>query len=75
MCQLIVVLTPCWLADARAVNDDRASRRLIKFDIDGIRDKGYDMTIPVVITNSDDLGVKTLAEGEIVPGTELLKWE
>lgn len=57
------------------MNDGRAPCRLIKFDIDGIRAKGYDMTTPVVITNSDGLGVKTLAEGEIVPGTELLKWE
>ena len=39
------------------------------------------MTTPVVIANSDDLGVKAIAEGEgeddpdLVPGAELLKWE
>lgn len=53
----------------------KAGQLLIKFDINGIKAKGYDMTIPVVITNSDDLGVKTLAEGKVVPGAELLKWE
>ena len=30
---------------------------------------------PIVITNSEDLGVRTLAFGEITTGTELLKWE
>ena len=34
---------------------------------------------PVVTANSDDLGVKAIAEGEddpdLVPGAELLKWE
>ena len=33
------------------------------------------MTTPVVITNSDDLGVKTLAAGKVAPGDKLLKWE
>jgi PTS system beta-glucosides-specific IIC component len=53
----------------------KAGQLLIKFDIDGIRAKGYDMTTLVVITNSDDLGVKPLAEGKVVPGDDLMKWE
>lgn len=48
---------------------------LIKFDIDAIRAAGYDLTTPVVITNSDDLKVTTLTEGKIQPGAEFLKWE
>ena len=48
---------------------------LIKFDIDAIKAAGYDVTTPVVVTNSDDIGVKVLAEGEIAAGAELLKWE
>lgn len=48
---------------------------LTKFDIDSIKAAGYDITTPIVITNSDDLGVKTLAHGEIESGAELLRWE
>ncbi|MBR6343251.1 MAG: PTS glucose transporter subunit IIA [Selenomonadaceae bacterium] len=48
---------------------------LIKFDLDSIKAAGYDVTTPVVITNSDDVGVKTLAQGAIGAGTALLKWE
>lgn len=45
---------------------------LIRFDLDGIKAAGYDVTTPVVITNSDDLGVTVLARGEIAPGADLL---
>jgi len=48
---------------------------LIKFDIDAIRAAGYDLTTPVVITNSDEMKVETVARGKINSGTELLKWE
>lgn len=53
----------------------RKGQLLIKFDIDSIKAAGYDVTTPVVITNSDDVGVKTLAQGAIGTGTALLKWE
>ena len=53
----------------------RKGQLLIKFDLDAIKAAGYDVTTPVVITNSDDLGVKTLAQGEIKIGTDFLKWE
>ena len=48
---------------------------LIKFDIDEITKAGYDITTPIVITNSDNIGVKVLAQGDISAGTELLRWE
>ena len=53
----------------------RKGQLLIRFDIDSIKAAGYDVTTPVVITNSDDVGVKTLAQGAIGAGTALLKWE
>mgnify|MGYP000167010823 CR=1 FL=1 len=43
--------------------------------MDAIRAAGYDLTTPVVVTNSDELEVTTLAQGDIEAGTELLKWE
>lgn len=53
----------------------RKGQLLIKFDMDAIRAAGYDLTTPVVVTNSDELEVTTLAQGDIEAGTELLKWE
>ena len=60
---------------AKAGDKVHKGQLLIKFDIDAIRAAGYDVTTPIVITNSEDLGVRTLAFGEITTGTELLKWE
>lgn len=48
---------------------------LMKFDIEAIKSAGYDLITPVVITNSDNIKVQSLAEGNITRGTELLKWE
>ena len=53
----------------------RRGQLLVRFDIDAIRAAGYEVITPVVITNSDDLGVKTLKQGNITAGTDLLKWE
>lgn len=39
----------------------RKGQLLVKFDIEGMKDAGYDLTTPVVITNSDNLGVRLLA--------------
>ena len=48
---------------------------LITFDIDEITKAGYDITTPIVITNSDNIGVKVVAQGDISAGTELFRWE
>ena len=48
---------------------------LIKFDIDEIQKAGYDTVTPIVITNSDNIGVKVVAHGDISAGTELFRWE
>ncbi|MBQ7215910.1 MAG: PTS glucose transporter subunit IIA [Synergistaceae bacterium] len=48
---------------------------LIKFDLDEIQKAGYDTVTPIVITNSDNIGVKVVAHGDISAGTELFRWE
>lgn len=48
---------------------------LMKFDLDGIKADGYDVTTPIVVTNADGFTIKTVAEGAVVPGAALLKLE
>ena len=48
---------------------------LMKFDLDGIKADGYDVTTPIVVTNADEFTIKTVAEGMVVPGAALLKLE
>lgn len=48
---------------------------LLKFDMEFIRSQGYDLTTPVVVTNSDAYTVKLLTEGTVVPGAALLELE
>ena len=48
---------------------------LMKFDLDGIKADGYDVTTPIVVTNADEFTIKTVAEGTVVPGAALLKLE
>ncbi len=47
---------------------------LIKFDIDKIKEKGYVVTTPVVITNSSDyLDIVQVVEGQIKKDEEIMK--
>ena len=48
---------------------------LMKFDLDAIKAAGYDVTTPVVVTNSDRFSVKPAADGTVVPGAALMKLE
>ena len=48
---------------------------LMKFDLDGIKADGYDVTTPIVVTNADEFTIETVAEGAVVPGAALLKLE
>lgn len=48
---------------------------LMKFDLDAIKAAGYDVTTPVVVTNSDQFAVKPAADGTVVPGAALMKLE
>lgn len=59
------------------VNDGdevKKGQTLITFDIDGIKAAGYDVTTPVIITNSDDFDdVLQLAKGTVNNETEILE--
>lgn len=47
---------------------------LLEFDIPAITAAGYDITTPVIVTNSDDYQqVELLVSGSVSPGTEVLK--
>ena len=32
----------------------KAGQKLLSFDMEGIKNAGYDLTTPVIVTNSDD---------------------
>lgn len=60
------------------VKDGEAVKKgqlLMKFDLDGIKADGYDVTTPIVVTNADEFTIQTVAEGAVVPGAALLKLE
>ena len=47
---------------------------LLEFDIPGIQEAGYEVTTPVIITNSDEFSdVQMKAEGQVTAGTEILE--
>ena len=47
---------------------------LLEFDIQAIREAGYDITTPVVVTNTDDFQeVEAVKTGEAHPGEEVLR--
>ena len=47
---------------------------LLEFDIPGIKEAGYEVTTPVIITNSDEFNdVQMKAEGQVTAGTKILE--
>lgn len=46
---------------------------LIRFDRQAISNAGYDLTTPLVIGNSEEFEIKTVAQGEIGAGMPLLE--
>ena len=47
---------------------------LLEFDIPGIKEAGYEVTTPIIITNSDEFNdVEMKAEGQVTVGTKLLE--
>mgnify|MGYP004515137203 FL=1 len=47
---------------------------LLEFDILGIKEAGYEVTTPIVVTNSDEFNdVEMKAEGQVTVGVELLE--
>ena len=52
----------------------KKGQTLITFDMDAIKAAGYDMTTPLIVTNTDDYEeVKMLAEGTVNNGSEVLE--
>ncbi len=47
---------------------------LVSFDMDKIKEAGYDVTTPLIVTNSDDYrDVKILHEGMVTPEDKVLE--
>lgn len=46
---------------------------LMKFDIEQMREAGYDMITPIIITNGETFEIENLAEGSISSEADLLK--
>ena len=47
---------------------------LISFDMDKIKEAGYDVTTPLIVTNTDDYrDVKALHEGPVTPADKVLE--
>lgn len=54
----------------------KAGDILIKFDIDAIKEKGYDVVTPLIVCNySDFSNIETIADGNVKVGDDLLKVE
>ena len=52
----------------------KAGDLLLEFDIPGIKEAGYEVTTPIVVTNSDEFNdVEMKAEGQVTVGVELLE--
>ena len=56
-----------------ATEGDRveAGQPIVRFDLDKIRDSGYDPVTPVVVTNAEDHPVSNLRTGEVSAGEPL----
>src|ERR671914_209580 len=48
-----------------------AGQPIVRFDLDGIKDSGYDPVTPVVVTNAEDHPVSNLRTGEVSAGEPL----
>lgn len=46
---------------------------LVAFDIEGIRSAGYDVTTPMIVSNSDDFEQSVVQNGEVAVGAPLLR--
>ena len=63
-----------YTAHVKAGDHVNKGQRLISFDMDKIKDAGYDMTTPLIVTNSDDYkDVKILQEGSVTPSDKVLE--
>ncbi len=58
-----------------AVEGDRveAGQPIVRFDLDEIRNAGYDPITPVIVTNPEDHPVSALADGDVGSGDTLFE--
>jgi glucose-specific phosphotransferase system IIA component len=58
-----------------AVEGDRveAGQPVVRFDLEEIRDAGYDAITPVIVTNPEDHTVRNLRSGEVRAGEPLFE--
>lgn len=62
--------------NAKVSNDEeiKKGQLLLEFDMNAIKEEGYDIITPIVVTNSDDYEcIDELTMGQVENGTELLK--
>ncbi len=52
-----------------------AGQPVVRFDLETIKDSGYDPITPVVVTNPEDHAVSVLKNGEVQAGDDLLEAE
>lgn len=52
-----------------------AGQPIMRFDLDKIREAGYDPVTPVVITNADEYPIRDLKSGEVSAGDTLFEVE
>lgn len=57
----------------RAGQEIKRGDALIRFDMEGIRAAGYDLTTPMIVSNSDAFVLTPLGTGEICAGEPLLR--
>ena len=63
-----------YTAHVKAGDHVNKGQLLISFDMDKIKDAGYDMTTPLIVTNSDDYkDEKILQEGSVTPSDKVLE--
>lgn len=61
-------------AHVKAGDKVSAGDKLITFDIDAIKGKGYKLTTPLIICNKDEFSaIETIGSGEVAVGDDLLK--
>ena len=64
----------CFTIHVKEGEQVKKGQLLLEFDIPGIKEAGYEVTTPIIITNSDEFNdVEMKAEGQVTVGTEILE--
>lgn len=63
-------------AHVKAGDKVSAGDKLVTFDIDAIKEKGYKMTTPLILCNKDEFSnLEVIADGAVSVGDDLIKLE